>query len=584
MDWSYRKTIFLCLTFVTVGSALVENSNYDELDYDPQVAIKCGKVTRHMDVNTGSWEADKNSTSLCATTMQEILKYCKAIYPSRDVRNVVEGNKKVLVDGSLVTPYRCLVGPFESDALLVPPKCRFEHMHDNSNCLSHDQWHTRASDKCQNEGMIVKDYGVLIPCGTGKFTGVEFVCCPQDASEEVATDAAKIVPIFEVVSTSKPTSVLEHLKQAISKFAKHVEGSTIGCDRQKYHERRDKLEETHKAKIQKLIDTWRKSEKRYKLMKTGDEDLAAGSISADLQTFNKMVNSYGDQAKLERARLKEEHHQCTQIDLNDKKNKALGDFVAALQEEPRDDNKILQAVQRYVRFCTQDRLHNLHYFDYVLKHHPEKAEEARESLQNHLKRINNLVNESMVLLYKLPDIARKFQMELPDWIPKPPALPTEAPTVEKSSAAKDPTDPPSHVGSKPAATDMMAGGEGKHVDEGVPEVKKPLRKPGKTAALKKANDNDDDNDDDEDVAEDENGPFRKNHSRATFSAVIGLSCGALVIMIIIVVAMAMRRTRPGNNTKTVLVDEDGEGTSEKSHLVNMQENGYENPTYRFYDY
>lgn len=38
--------------------------------------------------------------------------------------------------------------------------------------------------------------------------------------------------------------------------------------------------------------------------------------------------------------------------------------------------------------------------------------------------------------------------------------PTEAPTVEKSSAAKDPTDPPSHVGSKPAATDMMAGGEG----------------------------------------------------------------------------------------------------------------------------
>lgn len=104
---------------------------------------------------------------------------------------------------------------------------------------------------------------------------------------------------------------------------------------------------------------------------------------------------------------------------------------------------------------------------------------------------------------------------------------------------------------------------------------------GKTAASKK---DDDVDDDDEDVAEDEEGPFRRNHSRATFSAVIGLSCGALVIMIIIVVAMAMRRTRPSNNTKTVLVDEDVEGASEKSHLVNMQENGYENPTYRFYDY
>ena len=91
-------------------------------------------------------------------------------------------------------------------------------------------------------------------------------------------------------------------------------------------------------------------------------------------------------------------------------------------------------------------------------------------------------------------------------------------------------------------------------------------------------------DDDEDVVENESAVFRKTHSRATFSAVIGLSCGALVIMIIIVVAMAMRRPRPNNNTKTVLVDTDTEGASEKSHLVDMQENGYENPTYKFYDY
>lgn len=35
-------------------------------------------------------------------------RYCKAIYPSKDVRNVVEANNRVLVDNSLVTPYRCL--------------------------------------------------------------------------------------------------------------------------------------------------------------------------------------------------------------------------------------------------------------------------------------------------------------------------------------------------------------------------------------------------------------------------------------------------------------------------------------------
>ena len=65
---------------------------------------------------------------------------------------------------------------------------------------------------------------------------------------------------------------------------------------------------------------------------------------------------------------------------------------------------------------------SLRYFEYVQKHHPEKVEESREALQNHLKNINNLVNESMILLYKLPEIARQFQIDLPDWIPKPPAL------------------------------------------------------------------------------------------------------------------------------------------------------------------
>lgn len=80
-------------------------------------------------------------------------------------------------------------------------------------------------------------------------------------------------------------------------------------------------------------------------------------LAEELDNFKKTLNSLDDQAKLERARLKEEHHQCTQIDLNDKKNQAMRDFVAALQADPRDGNKILEAVQRYVKMCTQDRLH-----------------------------------------------------------------------------------------------------------------------------------------------------------------------------------------------------------------------------------
>lgn len=570
MEWNFLRSIFVGLIFVAVSVAVMDDLD-DDLDHDPQVVIDCEKPTLHVDINTGDWVADKNNTSLCTADKGEILRYCQAVYPSKDISNIVEANKRVLVDNSLVTPYRCLVGSFESDALLVPPKCRFEHMHENNECQTHDAWRSRASEKCQRDALILNDYGVLIPCGTGMFTGVEFVCCPPGDSHPV-TEAVQ-----ETETTPQPTSVLEHLKSEISKFAKYVEPNSVGCDRKKYHDLRDNLDEVHREKVETLIKKWQEAEQRYKLLKASDEDQATNSMTEELENFKNTLNNYDDQAKLERARLKEEHHQCTQIDLNNKKNKALRDFVAALQEEPRDGNKILEAIQRYVKFCTQDRLHNLRYFEYVQKHNQEKADEARGSLQNHFKAMNKLVNESMILLYKLPEVARQFQLDLPDWIPKHPALPTEKPTPEKSSSAKDPTDPPSRT------EDPTDERHKTDVDEDVAENEIGNQK---TSALKKAavklvaNTK---TDDPENVNEDER-HLIPTHSQATFSAIIGLSCGALLIMIIIVVAMAMRRTRPNNRTKTVLVDGDSDTASEKSHLINMQENGYENPTYKFYDY
>ena len=81
-------------------------------------------------------------------------------------------------------------------------------------------------------------------------------------------------------------------------------------------------------------------------------------------------------------------------------------------------------------------LFSLRFFEYIKKHHPVKIEEARATLQSHFKGINKLVNESMILLYKLPDVARRFQLDLPDWIPKHPALVSLKESVRRSINAK----------------------------------------------------------------------------------------------------------------------------------------------------
>ena len=49
-----------------------------------------------------------------------LIRYCKAVYPSKDVRNVVEANNRVLVDNNMVTPYRCLGEYREITKMLGP--------------------------------------------------------------------------------------------------------------------------------------------------------------------------------------------------------------------------------------------------------------------------------------------------------------------------------------------------------------------------------------------------------------------------------------------------------------------------------
>ena len=58
--------------------------------------------------------------------------------------------------------------------------------------------------------------------------------------------------------------------------------TSVGCDRKKYHDLRDKLEDKHRGKVKTLIENWELAEKRYRLMKANDKDQAASSIAGEL--------------------------------------------------------------------------------------------------------------------------------------------------------------------------------------------------------------------------------------------------------------------------------------------------------------
>uniref|UniRef100_A0A9J8A0X7 Amyloid-beta A4 protein n=1 Tax=Cyprinus carpio carpio TaxID=630221 RepID=A0A9J8A0X7_CYPCA len=199
-----RELFVLLMTATSTLAAEVPSDSGTGLLAEPQVAMFCGKPNMHINVQTGKWEPDPSGSKSCIGTKEGILQYCQEVYPELQITNVVEANQPVSIwdwckkgrkqcrsHMHIVVPYRCLVGEFVSDALLVPDKCKFLHQERMDMCESHLHWHTVAKESCGDRSMNLHDYGMLLPCGIDRFRGVEFVCCPAEAEKESDSAAAE---------------------------------------------------------------------------------------------------------------------------------------------------------------------------------------------------------------------------------------------------------------------------------------------------------------------------------------------------------------------------------------------------------
>uniref|UniRef100_A0A4W2F9G7 Amyloid beta like protein 2 n=1 Tax=Bos indicus x Bos taurus TaxID=30522 RepID=A0A4W2F9G7_BOBOX len=89
---------------------------------EPQIAMFCGKLNMHVNIQTGRWEPDPSGTHSCFGTKEEVLQYCQEMYPELQITNVMEANQPVSVDNwcrrdkkqcksHIVIPFKCLVPP-----------------------------------------------------------------------------------------------------------------------------------------------------------------------------------------------------------------------------------------------------------------------------------------------------------------------------------------------------------------------------------------------------------------------------------------------------------------------------------------
>ncbi|XP_067827219.1 amyloid-like protein 2 isoform X4 [Heptranchias perlo] len=436
---------------------------------EPHIAMFCGKLNMHVNIQTGKWEPDPSETKSCFGTKEEMLQYCREIYPELRITNVVEANKPISIENwckkgkkpcrghtHMVIPVKCLVGEFVSDVLLVPEKCRFFHKERMDECRSHQHWQTVAKAACAAESMILHTYGMLFPCDIDRFHGTEYVCCAQnkiddlnsegsdlqnvdeedeiaDASEEESAEVEKIAvededDEFDYDYTEDDDEYADDWEEETSEedlYKKNIvddvkvlstphptdevdvyfETPADENEHARFAKAKQQLEVRHRDRMDKVREEWEEAERQAKNLPKAERQML-------VQHFQNMVEALEEEAATEKLQLVETHLARVEALLNDRRRVALENYLSALQADPLRPHRILQALKRYVRAEQKDRQHTIRHYQHVMAVDPEKAAQMKSQVVTHLHVIEERMNQSLSLLYQVPFVAEEIQDEI----------------------------------------------------------------------------------------------------------------------------------------------------------------------------
>ncbi|XP_062995360.1 amyloid beta precursor like protein 2 isoform X4 [Elgaria multicarinata webbii] len=659
--------------------ALAANAGTGFAVAEPQIAMFCGKLNMHVNIQTGKWEPDTSGTKSCFGRKEEILQYCQEIYPELQITNVVEANQEVSIENwckegkkqckghtHIVVPFKCLVGEFVSDVLLVPEKCRFFHRERMDVCKSHQYWHTVAKEACLTEGVILHSYGMLLPCGVDQFHGTEYVCCPQtkivdealskeeeeeeeeededydnykselpteadtedftaavvemdedddeeqeENEEEVVVDRDYYYDGYKDYNEEPPTEPGNEKSLSEKEIMSDVkvpptpvptddvdvyfETPADDNEHARFQKAKEQLEVRHHNRMDRVKKEWEEAEHQAK-------NLPKAERQTLMQRFQAMAKSLEKEAASEKQQLVETHLARVEAMLDDRRRIALENYLVALQTDPPRPHRILQALKRYVRAENKDRLHTIRHYQHVLAVDPEKAAQMKSQVMTHLHVIEERMNQSLSLLYKVPYVAEEIQNEIDELLQEQRAdmdqftssISESQVDVRVSSEESDEsplfdgkpfrpfqvkTFPASseNEGSGMADLDGLIGAEEKVInsknklDENVVidetlDVKEMIFNPERVGGL---------------VDEPENDSSLRDDFSFSSSALIGLLVIAVAIATVIVISLVMLRKRQYGTISHGIVEVDPMLTPEERHLNKMQNHGYENPTYKY---
>uniref|UniRef100_A0A8C6EPP3 Amyloid beta like protein 1 n=1 Tax=Marmota marmota marmota TaxID=9994 RepID=A0A8C6EPP3_MARMA len=556
-----------------------------------QVAGLCGRLTLHRDLRTGRWEPDPQRSRRCLRDPQRVLEYCRQMYPELHIARVEQAAQAIPMERwcegargghcahphHQVVPFRCLPGEFVSEALLVPEGCRFLHQERMDQCESSTRRHQEAQEACSSQGLILHGSGMLLPCGTDRFRGVEYVCCPPpvtpdpsgtavgdpstrswplrgrtEGNEDEEEEESFLQPVDDYF-VEPPQAEEEQEEERVLLPSSHTPAvvskvtptprPTDGVDvyfgmpgeiseHEGFLRAKMDLEERRMRQINEVMREWAMADNQSKNLPKADRQALNEHFQSILQTLEEQVSS-------ERQRLVETHASRVIALINDQRRAALEGFLAALQGDPPQAERVLLALRRYLRAEQKEQRHTLRHYQHVAAVDPEKAQQMRFQVQTHLQVIEERMNQSLGLLDQNPHLAQELRPQIQELLHS------------------------EHLG--PNELEVPALG-GSSEDKGGPQP--PDSKDGEGFPFHSS-----------EIQRDELAPAGTGVSREAVSGllIMGAGGGSLIVLSMLL----LRKKKPYGAISHGVVEVDPMLTLEEQQLRELQRHGYENPTYRF---
>ncbi|XP_074539080.1 amyloid beta precursor like protein 2 isoform X3 [Halichoeres trimaculatus] len=351
------------------------------------------------------------------------------------------------------------------------------------------------------------------------------------------------------------------------------------------------LEERRMKRINEIMKEWAEADNQSKNLPKSERQALNEHFQSVLQTLEEQVAG-------ERQRLVETHLARVEAILNNNRRLALENYLTAVQSDPPQPERVLQALKRYMAAEQKDRRHTLRHYQHIVAVDPQKAEQMKFQVYTHLHVIEERMNQSLALLYKDPTLYEELRDDIQELVKAERGDISELMTTSfsetrtteellpaESEEEKDDEEEEERAFQNrpyPPRVDLQSNKKVPTVDEydyttsergptyeyeekinTSVELKQVVNKPPE-------------------IERDELQP----DALETFNrgAMVGLLVVAVAIAMVMVISLLLVRRKPYGTISHGIVEQvDPMLTPEERQLNKMQNHGYENPTYKFFE-